>query len=335
MYNKNAYARFRHIDARLTMKQKTAPSLQELVDFVSDRMEMTISVSSIQKDIYAMRFDSKLGFDAPIEFDRKRRAYYYTDEKFSINNIPLSEEDLQSVEMAVGLLEQFKNIPAIKVFDEALSRISASVKQSRTQQEKNKIVITDRPRRYLGIEFMQPIADAIREKHIMRLAYLPFNKNDIRKHQVHPYFIKEYQGRMYLIAKDIHPTKEAKFLTFSFDRIQDVVSTRQVFEEEQIDQENYFKSALGISMKDQKVEKIILHFNPAQKKYLQSQPLHHSQQIIKDTAKTFAISLELIVNYELKTLLLGYGNDVEIIKPLSLRNELITSIKEMQKIYNL
>lgn len=62
MKNKYAVTRYRLIDNRMTMKQKPAPSLQEIVDYVSEKLGTTVSVSSIQKDIYAMRNDEGLGF---------------------------------------------------------------------------------------------------------------------------------------------------------------------------------------------------------------------------------------------------------------------------------
>ena len=66
MRNKNALTRYRLIDSRMTIRQKPAPSLAEIVDYVSEKMGTSISVASIQKDIYAMRYDESLGFNAPI-----------------------------------------------------------------------------------------------------------------------------------------------------------------------------------------------------------------------------------------------------------------------------
>jgi hypothetical protein len=45
-----------------------------------------------------MRYDSRLGYNAPIKMDRVNRVYYYEDENYSIDNIPLSEDELESIE---------------------------------------------------------------------------------------------------------------------------------------------------------------------------------------------------------------------------------------------
>jgi predicted DNA-binding transcriptional regulator YafY len=152
----------------------------------------------------------------------------------------------------------------------------------------------------------------------MRITYQPFTKNEPKKHTVHPYFIKEYNGRMYLIGKDIHPTKGSKFLTFAFDRMSDVITMNQSFQEENVDKENYFKSAIGITLSDAKPELIVLSLDPMQANYLKSQPIHHSQQILQESKQEFRVQLELVVNYELIALLLSMGEKVKVIKPISL-----------------
>lgn len=317
----------------MTIRHKAAPTLQELVDYVSEKMGMPISVASIQKDIYAMRYDASLGFNAPIEYDTYKKGYVYTDPSFSINNIPVAEEDLQGLEMAIGILEQFKDIPAIKVFEDAITKIAASVKQSREKVSGSSILLLDRPRRYKGIEFMSEIVDAIHGRNELRVHYQSFTSKETKKHTVHPYFIKEYNGRMYLIAKDIHPVKESKFLTFAFDRMHEVIKMNKTFREDEVDKENYFRATIGISLPGSSPEKIELQFDPQQSNYLKSQPLHHSQVILKDTAKEFRVSIEVILNYELKSLLLSFGDKVKVLKPKALADEIREVAERMVESY--
>lgn len=333
MKNKNALTRYRLIDNRMTIRHKPAPTLQELVDYVSEKMGMPISVASIQKDIYAMRYDASLGFNAPIEYDNYKKGYVYTDPSYSITNIPVAEEDLQGLEMAIGILEQFKDIPAIKIFEDAITKIAASVKQSREKVSGSSILLLDRPLRYKGIEFMSDIVEAIHGRNELRLQYQSFTSKEPKKHTVHPYFIKEYNGRMYLIAKDIHPVKESKFLTFAFDRMHDVIKMNRTFREDEVDKENYFRATIGISLPGSAPEKIELQFDPAQSNYLKSQPLHHSQVILKDTAKEFCIAIEVILNYELKALLLSFGDKLKVIKPKALAEEMKDVAQRMLALY--
>lgn len=333
MKNKNAYARYRYIDQRLTNKSLKAPSLDDLVDYVSEKLDMSISVSSIQKDIFAMRHDSNLGFDAPIEFDRYQRGYVYTEEDYSISKMPVSADDLKGLEFAITILEQFKDIPAIKVFEDAITKIASSVKQNiENEQAGQDVFILDRPNSYKGIEFMPLIVEAIRERREVVLKYKPFGKEE-KKHTIHPFFIREYKARLYLIAKDIHPTKAPKTLTFSFDRMIDVIKMNKTFDEGSINNRAYFDATIGISRTDAKPQEVVLQFAPHQSNYLLSQPLHHSQKVIEQTDQVFTISVEVVLNYELSERIKGYGSQVRVLKPKSLAKEILEDAKALIKLY--
>ncbi len=333
MKNKNAYARYRIIDLRLTNKSLPAPSLDDLVEYVSEKLDMSISVSSIQKDIYAMRYDSNLGFDAPIEFDRYARGYVYTEDGYSITQMPVSADDLKGLEFAITILEQFKDIPAIKVFEDAITKIAASVKQNINNEELGKeVFILDRPNSYKGIEFMPLLVESIRERREVVLKYQPFGKDE-KRHTIHPYFIREYKARLYLIAKDIHPTKAPKTLTFSFDRMNDVIKMNKTFDEASINNKAYFDATIGISKTDDKPQKIVLQFAPHQSNYLLSQPLHHSQEVVAQNKNEFTISVEVVINYELTERIKGYGSQVKVLQPKSLAKELREDAQALLKLY--
>ncbi len=331
-YNKDAYTRYKLIDNRLRQKQKSAPTLEDLVTYVCDKLGKQVSVSSIQKDIKAMRSDAALGLNAPIIFDRYKYAYKYSDPNYSIDRLAVSEEDLQGLEMSLGILQQFTDLPAIKMFEDSILRMVSSVKKSReTANASNNILLLDRPNKYGGVQYMQQLADAIIEHKVTRLSYQPFSKPKPKEHIIHPYFIKEYDGRLYLIANDVAFGKLTKFLTFSFDRITKVLVTNQDFKQEIIDKSSYFKNTLGISNVDDDPQKIVLQFAPEQANYLKTQPIHHSQEIVTDTDKKFVIQLQLVINPELKMRILSFGSKVKVMEPNSLAQFVTMEAKAMLK----
>jgi predicted DNA-binding transcriptional regulator YafY len=101
----------------------------------------------------------------------------------------------------------------------------------------------------------------------------------------------------------------------------------QTFNEDEMDKENYFNATIGISLTGEKPEKISLQFEPTQANYVKSQPVHHSQRIVKDTKNQLVIELEVVVNYELIAMLLSFGEKVKVLKPLSLAQK-ITNIAQ-------
>jgi predicted DNA-binding transcriptional regulator YafY len=81
----------------------------------------------------------------------------------------------------------------------------------------------------------------------------------------------------------------------------------------------YFQHTLGITLGRGPVEDIELWFSPAQAHYIKTQYLHHTQKTISENENGLTISLKLIPNPELTQLLLSYGAEVKVLKPVELK----------------
>ena len=68
--------------------------------------------------------------------------------------------------------------------------------------------------------------------------------------------------------------------------------------------------------------------------YFVSQPIHHSQKLVKETETEILFSLHIYITTEIRMLILSLGADVEVLKPESFRNEIIQCIKNMTLKYN-
>jgi hypothetical protein len=196
--NKDALSRYRWIDERLRNKQLPPPGLQDLIRYVSKKMDQPVSVRTIQKDIEDMRFSEKLNYHAPIKYDRSNKIYYYGEEGYSISNMPVSEFDLQGLEIAISILEQFKKLPVIKQFEDAILKIAAALKINREKLEHGeKLLQLEMPVQYKGLEWLSDIAEAMKEHKIIRFAYQSFERNEPKEHWVEPYHLREYSGAVF------------------------------------------------------------------------------------------------------------------------------------------
>ncbi len=106
--NKNALIRYKTIDRclRNRFRRWTIDDLTEACSAALREMEgitKGVSVRTVQGDLQMMRSD-KLGYNAPIEvFDR---VYYrYADPNYSINGMPLTEDDCRLLRQAVEMLD--------------------------------------------------------------------------------------------------------------------------------------------------------------------------------------------------------------------------------------
>jgi predicted DNA-binding transcriptional regulator YafY len=87
--------------------------------------------------------------------------------------------------------------------------------------------------------------------------------------------------------------------------------------------ENWFRDIIGVTILDgvDKVE-VIIRASAIQARYLETKPLHHTQQIIQQHADYTDFAYQLRPNYELEARLLSLGERVEVLQPDSLRRQI-------------
>lgn len=328
--NRDAYTRYRLIDVRL--HKKPYPTLEQLMEYVSDNLDMQVSRRTLQLDLQEMRYNQSLNFNAPIAYNRKEKTYCYSDENYSIHNLPVSADELHGLDFAINILDQFKHLPAIKEFEEAIHKIASTVKLNKEARGESDHIQLDKPFIIKGIEFVEPILKAISERKVLKFSYQRHGSDNVSQNLLEPYLIRESKNFWYVIGNGISK-KDHKILTFALDRIVDLQITAQTFSDDKIDRKNFYKNVLGVTVGGGAPEKVILSFSPQQGNYIKTIPLHLSQTILKDNKAELRIQLDLVINTELKMQLLSYGDNVKVIKPQKLADEMKGSAERIVKMY--
>ena len=124
--NKEAFIRYKVIDIMVRNPQKPYPSIEELIDGITERLGKVFSKSCVQKDIKAMREDEALGFYSPIKHCKRNNGYYYTKEGYSIDRLDLNDSDLREIEKSLEWLSHFTNREVGTSFSESLNKVLIS-----------------------------------------------------------------------------------------------------------------------------------------------------------------------------------------------------------------
>lgn len=328
--NREAYTRYRWIDARL--RKKPYPHLEELINYLSEHLGKPVSKRTVQLDLQEMRYNQSLNFSAPIAYNRAEKTYSYSDPNYSIDNLPVTADELHGLDFAISILNQFKHLPAIKEFEEAIMKIASTVQINKEARGESDHIQLDKPFIIKGIEFVEPVLKAISERRVLKLHYKKHGSETTSENLLEPYLIRESKNFWYVIGNGISK-KEHRILTFALDRIVDLEITHQTFGEEKIDKKTFYKNVLGVTVGQGKPEEVVLSFLPVQGNYVKTIPLHLSQKILKDTAQELRISLQLVINTELKMQILSYGENVKVIKPKKLADEIKTSAIGIADLY--
>jgi predicted DNA-binding transcriptional regulator YafY len=321
--NKNALKRYLTLDNcfRNTGRKYY---LEDLLDecnralFESDFSSEGIKRRQLFEDIKFM--ESEKGWSVPLERIREgRKVYYrYSDPAFSINNSPINETEAEQLRSALLILSRFRGTPQFAWVEEIIPKIEKSFGLKNNMEG----IISFEENIYLkGIEYLAPLFNAILYKKPLRIVYKSFKRDKKDISVIHPYYLKQYNNRWYLLGQ----TEKFSSLSIrALDRIEKVEEVDMPFiENTKYDFEEYFEDVIGIN-RGKNIEPVLikLWFAPSKAPYVKTKPLHGSQKIKKDDDEGLIMTIEVIPNYELKSHLLSYGNEVKVLSPQWLHRKL-------------
>ncbi len=319
--NKYALLRYRIIDDCLTNKARKYPTKEDLQYACEQALYGSsgerISISTIEKDMWAMKNEGELGYYAPIAYSKLEKGYYYEDPEYTIKEISLSLEDKEAIRFAANTLFQFKDLAIFDQFGSAIQKIMDRLSISPEIQDDaiERFVQFENTPMAKGTEHLPVLLQSIKECREVRFRYISFLNESESERLLHPYLLKEYRNRWYIIGKD---ADAGKIKTFGLDRISDISLREDAFvPDPSFDPEMLFKYSFGITAGG-KPEKIVLKFAPQEGRYVKAQPLHPTQKIITDNKNGLRIELNVIPSYELKATIRSFGKNVELIKPIDL-----------------
>jgi predicted DNA-binding transcriptional regulator YafY len=333
--NKHATIRYKSLD-RCFRNPGRKYFIEDLVEACSSAlydyngMENGVKRRQVLEDIKFM--ESEQGWSIPLERTReKHRVYFrYSDTSFSINNQPLNDTEANQLREALLTLSRFRGMPQFEWVEEITTRIDSELSLS---AHSTKIIEFDQNQYLKGLEHISPIYTAILNQQTLNLVYQSFKSNESQTFIFHPYYLKQYNNRWYVWGMN-HDTQW--IMNLALDRITEIKEGKTKYtKNKEIDFAEYFEDIIGVTKnKEDEPEKIILKISQDLFPYIETKPLHGSQKIIQRETSFTIISLELIPNYELESLILSYGPGMIILEPKTLKDNLLAKIEKMKTNYS-
>ena len=332
--SKNAPLRYRLIDeclCRDKVRWTRARLLEEVADKYAEFMGQPISQRQVDMDIQAMKVGGSSGLDAPIEFDRKEGCYRYTEPDYSIRNSPLVADDAEVLRQALTVLQQFQGLGLSEELDALVNRVEKQVNLHGRPAGAITLQFEQVPD-YTGADKLRPVHEAIRLQKVLRLNYQPFGAAEAKAVTVHPYLLKEFNHRWFLLA---YNQEQACISNYALDRITQLAATTDAYElAHRPDARVYFQHVIGPSVSRQGVvEEVKLRFSKSRAPYVSTKPIHASQRTVLQQDGSMVVTVWLIPNRELSSLLLSFGSDVTVLSPPTLRQKMAEEHRRSLAVY--
>lgn len=337
--NKNAAIRYRIIDRCLRNTMRPYPSKEYLREQISLQLfgegGPEISLSSVEKDIVAMREDAALGYFAPIRYHRVHKGYYYEDPHYSIDGVGLNSEEADALRSAAQTLNLFADIPIFTHLKEAIEKINTRLSLSADINDPgiDKYVQFEMPVSSKGKEWLKTIYNAMVQRLPLTFTYHNIYKNETKEHTLDPYLLKEVRNKWYLVG---YSTRYERFIIYALDRITALQTGHKPFRyRRDFNPEDFFKYSTGIMVEASDApEAVELEAYGPVAHLLKLHPLHHSQQVVEEHANKMKLSLLVAINEELVIQLLGYSHAVKVLKPLHLQERMKQEIFKAMTLYH-
>jgi len=260
----------------------------------------------------------------------RQTFYRYADPNFSIRHSLLNSEQVLHLQAAVDVLASFQGLPQFDFTAEAISALDMKLLPVRQAQEK--IVDFDSSLHYKGRDWVMPLYNAIRRRECLLLEYLRFYEEKPDLWHVSPAFLRQYNGRWFVIGYNHDTGLQAQRL--ALDRIEKISACNVPYQSTDIDWEKHFSNIVGVTkFEDREEVEIKLLFSRFAAPYVLTRPLHALQQTETLADGRLLLSVRLIPNYELEQRILGYAEQVEVVAPEHLRRVIAHRLRQALDFY--
>jgi len=315
--------------------------MRDLSDKVNEMLEndgfLKVTRRCIEKDVEAMQ-------DAPFRADLEtfqidgKTIYRYRKSSFSIFREEMSREErnlLREVLNTIGQFDGLDNFEWLEKFKLGLGN----------RRRKPVICFSNNP--YLqNSNLLGTLFDMISNKVVVCLSYHTFTDAAIRSIVFHPYLLKQYNDRWFLLGA---ADSDKKILTFPLDRIDKVepLQERKYIECSE-DLADHFEDIVGVTLHEcHPVEHVLCWVSDASKGYVITKPIHGSQTLLKGEKDLQLrnqyphleggafFTIDCINNYELIRELCSYGKNLIVIRSDgTVADDVYQRISEMKEKYS-
>ena len=337
--NKNALARYKYLDDLLSDRHHYYDK-HDLLEKCNERLRDAgipeIGLRCLEKDIEFIEYSPFLADIERFKVNGKR-CLRYRNPSFSIFKKEMSTEERRLLIEVLNTLGQFDGLANFEWLDKFRMGLGP--------EGRRKIISFSNNPYLKNSTLLGTLFDHIANEVVVRLSYHTFADATIRCIDFHPYLLKQYNDRWYVLGA---ADEDRKILSFALDRIDQVEPLpEKKYRECPEDLSDRFEDIVGITFyEDRPAAHIVFWVSDASKGYVETKPIHGSQtpqkgkkeQMLREQYPSLEggafFSIDCICNYELIRELSSYGKDLLVLTEGEVRQGIYRRMEEMLKEYN-
>lgn len=278
-----------------TLKRKKYATLKELQDEWSKSKLSYKQPRLDRRTLFRWRAAAEDMFGINIELDTKRHYSYYI------------AIDTKSQDQAVSWMLQAATVRSITDDFKAAQ---------------DRVIFEDVPS---GETYLTTLLKAIKSNKQLLISYRNFAREEPNAPAVMNTLCVRMFGRRWYAVVDFAEKEDYRRI-ISLDRIHSLEELDTTFKfPKDFDAEEYFQGSYGIWVdRSLPVERILLKVKKGKYPYIRTLPLHQSQSFFKRDDDYVYVELQMRITNDVPYALLPHMKDIEILEPLSLKEEIVS-----------
>ena len=289
-----------------------------------------VSQKTAQRDIEFMR--DRIG--TPLEYSHADRGYYYTDKGYELPPIWLNESELVAFILAKRLATAIPDRNLKNSLSTFLNKFSSRVSEKvvfNLDDIQDKISLKNIEYYSVDENLFRKVVNALFSKRSLVIQYYSPHKDERTNRKIIPLHLLDYMGNWHLIS---FCTLKKGLRNFALSRIEECnyIDEKILLPTNLPPIKTYIRKTFGIFHGVQNQD-VSLKFSPKISRSVKKLIWHKKQKIKEFKDGSIILNVPVADTTEIKREILKYGAEIEVLKPLRLKKEIMEEIKKMKKIY--
>lgn len=295
------------------------------------RLAKTLEVS--KRVIYNDRAFMVDRLGDPIEYDRERNGWFYTEDTWLLPTVMVTQGELLAFFLSVELTHSYLGTSLEEPLRLAVGKISQAIKGPvSVNLETLKAHYTFHPPSIAGIDAhtLMVLHQAIQEGKRVHMLYYTASRGERNQRTVDPYHFYNSGGEWYLIGYD-HLRSQVRNLHVG--RIERLAMLSEKFQrQEGFSIETWMGQAFQAE-RGEDLQQVIIRFDEEQARYIRERRWHASQTIEELPDGGLILRFKTGGLGAVKRWVLQYGSHAEVFHPQDLRDSIRQEIQNMMQVY--
>lgn len=285
--------------------------------------QFEVTTKTIHRDFQYMRDR----MNAPIEYDAKKKGYFYENPTFMMPAFSMSEGELTALLIASRTLSEFQGTPVAQKLRQMFSKLSSMLPDSISispGELYSQFSVISSPVIPVKPRIWESVVKALLQKRMLEVEYE--TKFGVRSFQIKPLHLANLHGD-WILCVQIDAEVDVKKIALG--RIRKLQLLQKTFASAEFDADAYFSSTFRMYGGSSETCRIKLLFSKTVARRVLEREWHSSQEIIENKNGSVELQFNAEGLVEVEHWVLSWGRHCKVLAPQKLKEMVKDEIRSM------